>query len=199
MTSLWSRLRSPLAAAGLLLCLAACQREPAAPPYRGAVFSSPAPSSAPIAPHRVSVTVPPASDEINVPSALLASENTGSAPGPATLHQRGNLLRQWAEENFTAALAYVDARPPGADREELFARLALVLAETLPAEAADLVAKDMAPGPARDEAALSVLHRWALAAPSSAARWAEAFPPGPLRDRALREVAGVASAPLVAP
>lgn len=125
-------------------------------------------------------------------AALLAAEKLSSAPD--SIHVRGVIFQRWAGRDFAAALAHADALPAGPAREEMFGRLALVLAESLPAEAAAIVARDMAPGPARTEAAMSVLHRWSLAEPAAAARWVAAFPAGPLRERAERELTGLAAA-----
>lgn len=209
MESLWIRLRSSLAtAAGFVLCLAACR--PAAPssdgaarPFLAGTTDAPSvrasPSSAP-PPSPAAATPAPspvrsaaeklvALSETDPRAALLAS--AGRNPGPSATYLRGNFLQLWAQRDFTAAFAYADNLPPGIEREEMLGRLALVLAESLPAEAADVVAADMAPGPTRDEAAISVVHRWALAEPAAAEGWASAFPAGPLRERALREVAGV--------
>lgn len=132
------------------------------------------------------------------PRAALLAASTQDL-GPASTYVRGNLLQRWAERDFTAALAYADDFRPGPDREEMLGRLALLLAASLPAEAADIVAQDMAPGATRDEAAISVLHRWARADAASARTWAATFPPGRLRERALREVEGSVVAANAAP
>lgn len=215
MKPLWSRLRSPLAAAGLTLCLAACEkpvaRAPrAAPPSPAPVpaFSDaagpPRPPFYPVSPPASARAPAPPSQKHDLASlaalaetdpraALLAADTTDL--GGAAPYIRGNLLQQWAARDFSAALAHADFQPPGAIREEMFGRLALVLAKSLPREAAAIVADDMAPGEIRAEAAISVLHHWLREDPSAAAGWAAAFPPGPLCDRALAEVVNASTAP----
>ena len=199
MTPLWSRLQSALAAAGLVLSLAACRS--AAPSSDGAAQapaqslpemppseSRPAPAKSgtpPAAPNPESLVELSQTDPR---AALLAAANHDL--GPSATYLRGNFLQLWAQRDFTSALAYADELQPGVEREEMLGRLALLLAESLPADAADIVARDMAPGPVRDEAAISVLHRWARLDPAAAKAWASAFPFGPLRERALHEVAG---------
>lgn len=215
MKTLGSRLRSALAAAGPVLCLAACgqpaprpARDGAPPPPASAPASSgtgvpravgflpPAPSR----PASATTGRPPKQDlaalaalaETDPRAALLAAERADL--GAASFYIRGTLLQRWAEQDFAAALAHADLQPPGPAREEMFGRLALILARSLPREAAALVAHDMAPGEIRAEAAISVVHRWAREDPGSAAAWAAAFPPGPLRERALAEAADTARA-----
>jgi hypothetical protein len=58
-------------------------------------------------------------------------------------------------------------------------------------EAAQLIIADLPPGPKQTEAAISVLHKWALQDVDGAAAWAEQFPAGPLRDRALNELSAI--------
>ncbi|HEY8966473.1 MAG TPA: hypothetical protein VIM58_08525 [Candidatus Methylacidiphilales bacterium] len=114
--------------------------------------------------------------------------------GPASAYVRGTLLRQWAAVDFAGALDYAERQPPGEAREEMLGRLAMQGTEWSPSEAARMVAEEMAPGSARDEAAIAVVHRWALGDPEEAASWAASFPDAALRNRALREIAGIASA-----
>lgn len=103
-------------------------------------------------------------------------------------YSRELLFGKWAEADFAAALDFADRQPPGDLREALMASLALVVAGLSPAEAALIVMEDMAPGPRRTEALISVVHQWARRDPGAAMSWAGALAPGPLRERALEEI-----------
>lgn len=76
-------------------------------------------------------------------------------------------------------------------KNHLFGRIAFVQSQTNPEEAAQLVVDQMSPGPTQIEAAISVMHQWALRDANAAMAWAEAFPPGDLLDRAINEVKNV--------
>ena len=108
-------------------------------------------------------------------------------PSPAL----ANLAQQWAEKDFSAALAWTLARPPGEQRDQLIAHVAFVQAQTAPLEAANLVVDQMSPGEAQTEAAMSVLHQWGLQDLAAATAWVEQFPEGPVRARATLEIAGI--------
>ncbi len=69
-------------------------------------------------------------------------------------------------------------------------RASFVLSKSDPAAAAQLVS-GLEPGNVQDEAAMAVLHQWALKDSASALQWAEAFPESPLRDRALAEISNL--------
>ncbi|HEY8961649.1 MAG TPA: hypothetical protein VIM57_05525 [Luteolibacter sp.] len=102
-----------------------------------------------------------------------------------------NLAHQWASTDLAAARAWTETQPPSEFRSELAARIGFVLAQTDPEAAAHYVIKQTEPGPSQTEAAISVLHQWLKKDPEAAAAWANAFPPGPLRERALQEVEGM--------
>jgi hypothetical protein len=103
-----------------------------------------------------------------------------------------NLTQQWAVVDLPAARAWVETQPPGDACTDLVARIGFVWAQTDPAEAAKFVIARTSPGHAQTEAAISVLYQWARRDPAAAREWAQTFPPGELRDRALAEVAGAA-------
>ena len=111
----------------------------------------------------------------------------------ADRYRCGIFFRQWAERDFAAALECADSQPAGPWREEMFGWLALVVARLNPAEAATMADRDMKPGPVRNETAIAILHHWARTDLVRAAAWADSFPQGPFRDRALDEVAGFMS------
>jgi hypothetical protein len=120
-------------------------------------------------------------------------ELKSQAVSEADRYRRGILFRQWAERDFAAALDRADRQPAGPWREEMFGWLAMVLARLNPAEAAMMADRDMKPGPVRNETVISILHLWARTDLVRATAWADSFPQGPFRERALDEVAGFMS------
>ena len=106
-----------------------------------------------------------------------------------------NLVHQWADQNEPAALAYAMRKPPGEERDRLLGRVAFTRSKENPADAAKLVAEWISPGEVQNEAAVSVLHEWALRDPRAALAWAQLFSENSLRDRALTEVGNVSSTP----
>jgi hypothetical protein len=102
---------------------------------------------------------------------------------------------EWAQVNLSAAREWVLGQPAGEVRDELLSRIALMQAKSDPASAARLVTDSIPAGSVHDEAVISVLHQWTLKDPAAAAAWAEAFPAGPLKARAQKEL----SRPSIAP
>jgi len=107
---------------------------------------------------------------------------------PGTL---ANLEQQWAQKDLPAAREWAVAKPAGDGKNELLERVAYVWASTEPANAAQFVIEKMSPGNAQIEAAISVLHQWALRDFDGAKAWVELFPDGEIRERAVNELAGV--------
>jgi len=103
----------------------------------------------------------------------------------------GNLVQQLAADDLSAAHAWTSALPPGNSRQEALQRLAFVWSQTDPEKSADFVVQQIAPGPGQTEAAVAVIHQWALRDWPGAKAWARQFPDGPLRDRVEAEVSGV--------
>jgi len=101
-----------------------------------------------------------------------------------------NLVAQWMDRDPLPAFEWIKQQPSGNFRDSLIAHASFVWSKTNPDEAADLVVNDMSPGPAQDEAAISVLHQWALQDPEGAQKWVARFP-GDLRSRAQQELNGV--------
>lgn len=102
-----------------------------------------------------------------------------------------NLTAQWAQQDLRAAHAWVLAKPAGYERNELAARVGFVWSASEPSAAAEFVVREIPPGPAQTEAAISVLHQWGLRNFNDAAAWVELFPAGEIRERALSELAGI--------
>jgi hypothetical protein len=99
-----------------------------------------------------------------------------------------SLVHQWADQNEPAARAYAMNKPPGEERDRLLSRVAFTRSKENPADAAQLVAEWISPGDVQNEAAISVLHQWALREPDAALAWARLFSEENLRGRALKEV-----------
>jgi hypothetical protein len=99
----------------------------------------------------------------------------------------------WAGKDLADALSWAASQPAGNQRDEIMARVAFMESRTAPEAAANLVIDEIPPGPAQDEAVISVLHQWAIQDFASAKAWAELFPSGPVRERALAELSGIAS------
>lgn len=118
--------------------------------------------------------------------AVQAAIDTGLCDTDAGLLE--NLTAQWATSDFAAAHAWVRQQEASDWRDDLVARVAFAGSQSEPADAARLVVGEMAPGPKQNEAAISVLHQWALRDLDAAAAWANTFPNGNLRTRALSEI-----------
>lgn len=104
-----------------------------------------------------------------------------------------NLARQWMSYDLPAAAEWIKSRSAGEEREQMIMILALVQAETRPAEAGRLVVEEIPEGPVQTEAVISVIYQWAKLDPSGARAWVGLFPESPLRDRAESELSHIAS------
>lgn len=99
-----------------------------------------------------------------------------------------DLTQLWSAVDSAAATDWILSRAASADRDRLLARVAYVIAKDDPRRAAHLLIENTSPGEAQTEAAISILHNWALTDSASASQWVELFPPGPLRERAQSEL-----------
>lgn len=97
---------------------------------------------------------------------------------------------QWCEKEPGTAIEWAREQPQGEWRERLLARISSVISRSDPVTAAQLVS-GLRPGDLQDEAAIAVLHQWALKDSTAALEWAEAFSESALRDRALVEIANL--------
>jgi hypothetical protein len=118
----------------------------------------------------------------------LALKNNLTADDPGLLT---NLIMQWASRDFDAACAWTKKQKPDTWRDGILAHLAYLRAQTDSLAAARLVVADISPGPARDEAIISVLHQWGLRDPEAAKAWADTFQDDKLKTRALAEIQGL--------
>ena len=123
------------------------------------------------------------------PKALALAESFG---GSHTRNVLENVTQQWAEQDTSAAYAWAASKPPGEERDQLLGRIAYTESKTKPDDAARLVALQISPGATQDEAAISVLYQWSIQDVKAAMAWAQSFPEGSFRDRAIKEVEGVA-------
>jgi hypothetical protein len=101
-----------------------------------------------------------------------------------------SLTMQWCEKETENVLEGAQSQPPGEWRDRLLARASFVLSKTDPSRAAQVVA-GLEGGTLQDEAAMAVLHQWALKDPSAALQWSETFSEPMLRERALAEVSNL--------
>jgi hypothetical protein len=106
----------------------------------------------------------------------------------------GNLAQQWAAQDVSAAAAWARSCQPGRVRDALFLHIAIAQSKVDPEDAAVIVSQQIAPGSSQEEAALAVMEAWAKQDGEGALAWANRFPPGALRDRALREVPQISAA-----
>ncbi len=105
---------------------------------------------------------------------------------------RNQLVSLWGSTDFAAALKWVEQSAGVLNRDQAYAQLARIKAESVPAEAAGLVVERMSAGSLQDEAAMAVLHQWVLRDPGGAVAWVNQFPAGKLRLRAQGEIDGMA-------
>jgi hypothetical protein len=129
-----------------------------------------------------------------VAAVTLAEDCLGSGTNSAAQYLLSNMAQQWADHDLQAASAWALAKPEGEQRDSLLQRIAMVQAQTDPAGAATMLVQQMQPGATQNEAAISVLYQWAQKDAAAALAWAEAFPAGDLRDRAILEVKNVSAA-----
>lgn len=121
----------------------------------------------------------------------LALDFARQAGGDTATSLVQDLAGQWAGSDAAAARDWALALPAGADRDPILARVCQVLAQSDPSSAGAIVSGEIAAGPVQDEAAMSVLHQWAIRDLAAAREWVARFPEGPLRTRAEEELAGI--------
>ncbi len=129
--------------------------------------------------------------QTNAAQALFKADQYGLGTSPGTIRQ--NLVQQWADQDFDSAAGWVKQQPAGEQRDQMLSRLAFVQSKTAPVEAVQMVLAQIPSGETQTEAAISILHQWALRDLHGAQSWVELFPAGPLRDRADTELDGIAA------
>jgi hypothetical protein len=151
-------------------------------------------ASAPDGTQRVAVAeiVCPQLAQTNAAAAVKLAENClGEGTNDSAQFLLDNTAQQWAVQDMQAASAWALAKPAGEQRDRLLQRIAIAESSDNPADAARLISEQMAPGPTQNEAAISVVYQWAQTDAKAAMAWAESFPAGDLRDRAIKEVKNV--------
>ena len=151
-------------------------------------------TNAPDGRQRVAVAeiVCPQLAQTNAAAAVKLAENClGEGANDSAQYLLDNMAQQWASQDLQAASAWALAKPAGEQRDRLLQRIAIAESSANPAQAARLISEQMSPGPTQNEAAISVIYQWAQQDATAAMAWAESFPAGDLRDRAIKEVKNV--------
>lgn len=108
-------------------------------------------------------------------------------PGtPDRIRLIGHLAMRLADESPTAAVDWAAAIEDSSERQEAFARVAVVMANKDPVGASELLFKEVEEGRVRDRSTVQIIQRWSQTDPSSAAEWVRSFPAGRMRIAALR-------------
>lgn len=102
-----------------------------------------------------------------------------------------NIAHTWADIDQPGATRWAKELPDGELRDQIFNRIALKQSESDPRGAVDLILSEIPPGTNQEEAAMSVLHQWALMDFSAAREWIATFPISPFRARAFAELEGI--------
>jgi hypothetical protein len=132
--------------------------------------------------------------QTNPAAAVALAENClGSGTNNIAQYLLDNMAQQWAAQDMQAANAWATSKPPGEQRDRLLQRIAVAESKANPDEAARLISEQISPGPTQNEAAMSVLYQWAQQDAAAAQAWAESFPAGDFRDRAIKEVKNVSA------
>jgi hypothetical protein len=123
----------------------------------------------------------------------LAEKCLGSGTNNVAQYLLDNMAQLWAAQDMQSASAWALAKPAGEQRDRLLQRIAVAESSANPDEAARLISEKMSPGQFQNEAAISVLYQWAQKDAAAAQAWAESFPAGDFRDRAIKEVKNVSA------
>ena len=106
-----------------------------------------------------------------------------------------SIAGEWARQDESAAYQWAVAKPTSEERDRLLSRIVFVESQTHPEQAAAQVVQQISPGIVQNETAISVLYQWALRDANAAMAWANLFPQGAFRDRAVAEVRRIALTP----
>jgi hypothetical protein len=132
--------------------------------------------------------------QTNAAAAVTLAENClGDGTNDSAQYLLGTMAQLWVGQDMQAASAWALAKPAGGQRDRLLQHIALAESKTDPNQAAQLVAQQISPGQFQNEAAVSVVYQWAQQDAKAALTWAESFPAGDLRDRAIKEVKNVSA------
>ena len=121
----------------------------------------------------------------------LASEAFLKLPAGST--EKIRLIQHYAmrlaELGPDAALEWAATLETEQEISAAHSQIALVVAETDPQRAANLLSESGVFGREFDVAVVQVLQRWAIQSPSDAAAWTIMFPPGPAREAGIKTIA----------
>ena len=132
--------------------------------------------------------------QTNPAAAVTLAENClGSGTNNVAQYLLDNMAQQWAAQDMQAANAWATSKQPGEQRDRLLQRIAVAESKADPFQAAQLIVNQISPGPTQNEAAMSVIYQWAQKDAAAAQTWAESFPAGDFRDRAIKEVKNVSA------
>lgn len=95
-----------------------------------------------------------------------------------------------ADQDPQQALAWADALESEREKEAARARIALVVADTDPRRAAEILAESTMENRELDVAIVQVLQHWTAQNPTEAAAWLVVFPPGGFREAGMKTVLG---------
>jgi hypothetical protein len=108
-----------------------------------------------------------------------------SADHPQKILLIQHFAMQLTEQNLDEALAWADTLASEREIAAAKGQIALVLAETDPPRAANLISESGIVGREFDVAVVQVLQRWVAKSAPDAAAWAGAFPPGSARTAGI--------------
>lgn len=98
----------------------------------------------------------------------------------------------WAEQNFSESLAWVHSLPDGDTKNNAMTQLGFETARTSPIDSLH-IAFEIPASNSRDDLLIHGLKQWAIEDAEGASEWVKSIPAGPLRERALADVATVIS------
>lgn len=110
------------------------------------------------------------------------------AGGRARIELTSHLAMRMADEDLEGALEWALDLPSENEMAAAFGRIALVMAERDPVEAATLLSETGVAGRELDVALVEALSIWSNQSPVDAAEWVALFPEGAARDAGFREV-----------
>lgn len=111
-----------------------------------------------------------------------------AAGAPERVRLVQHLAMRLAEEDVDAAIKWADALGNPEEISFAYGKIALVISETDPARAANLLSESGIAGREFDVALVQVIQRWAASKPADAAAWVILFDPGEARTASMNTV-----------
>jgi hypothetical protein len=106
-----------------------------------------------------------------------------------------HITRQWAAADPSEAALWAERVPDAGLRERLLAATAIASATKDPSAAASLIATNLSPGRAQDQAAVAIVQRWAQTNSQAAGSWVSLFPDSAVKVAASQALSSVERAP----